>query len=99
MASLKISNEKDKKWLTQKHLAERWHVSQGTIISWREAGKLPFFRLPGTNRVLYPLQDIQLLEKQNTTDVKEDEQTERKVVELIRKKLAVSANPEKEWRI
>ena len=86
-------------FLTQKLLSERWHVSQGTIISWRDAGRLPFFRLPGTSKILYPLKEIMLLEIQHTTTIKEDTSTVSKVKNFKRKKPVVSANSPKEWRI
>ena len=86
-------------WITQKQLAKRWHVSPGTIINWRNAGQLPFFRLPGSSKVLYPMDDIVELENQNTTTVKEVANTQKQPTELMKKKPVVSAKPNKEWRI
>ena len=100
MDTLNNNEGGDNTWLTQKNIAERWHVSQGTIIKWREDGKLPFFRLPGTSKILYPLREIILLETQHTTEMKEyNAKRQKQSTELQRKKPAMSAKPQKEWRI
>lgn len=85
-------------WITQGQLASRWQVSIGTIINWRKAGQLPFFRLPGSNKVLYPTNEIVELENQNTTTVKEVSNKQKQSTELKRKKPVMSAKL-KEWRI
>jgi len=86
-------------WITQNQLAERWHVSPGTIINWRDAGQLPFFRLPGSSKVLYPMDEIVELEHQNTTTVKGVSNKQKQPTELKRKKPVMSAKPQEEWRI
>ncbi len=86
-------------WITQKQLAKRWQVSPGTIINWREAGQLPFFRLPGSSKVLYPMDEIVEIEHQNTKQVKEVSNKQKHLTELKRKKPVMSAKPQKEWRI
>ena len=48
-----------KGYYTQKELAEMFRVSQGTIIKWRELGFLEYFRPPGSNRVLYPIEAVE----------------------------------------
>ena len=88
---------KENKYLTQQQLAERWHVSPGTIINWREAGHLPFFRLPGSSKLLYPTEQIHKIEQQHTTPVKEGNKT-RKPTESQREKPVISAKSKK-WRI
>ncbi len=85
-------------WITQKELASRWHVSQGTIINWRDAGQLPFFRLPGASKVLYPMDEIFELENQNATTIKEVRRKQKQLTESQRKKPVVSAK-KKDWRI
>ena len=87
-------------FLTQKKLAERWNVSQGTIINWRNNGNLPFFQVPGSSRVLYPVDGILECEQKNTTAAKEVLPSKRIVVtEFKRKKPVVSAKPKRDWRI
>lgn len=86
-------------WLSQKELAARWNVAQSTIINWRENGTIPYFRLPGSNRVLYPLDQIVEIEHQNTKFNKEVKRTLRNTAELKKKKPVMSAKPKKEWRI
>lgn len=84
-------------WLTQKELAARWKVSQSTIINYRNKGRIPSFRLPGSTRVLYPFDEILELEQQHTT--KEGQKGQRQLSQIKRKKPVVSTKPLKEWRI
>ncbi len=84
-------------WLTQKELAKRWHVSPSSIINWRNKGRLPYFRVPGSARILYPLDEIVKIECQNTT--REVQRSEIQSTELKRKKPVVSAKSNKKWRI
>jgi hypothetical protein len=87
----------EEKFLTQAELAKRWRTSQSCVKNWRDRGHLPYFRLPGSTRVLYPLQGIQEVESQFTKPVKEVvNQNER--TEIKRKKPDISAT-NKEWRI
>ena len=88
----------EKKYLTQKQLAERYSTSESTIKNWRDRGYLPFFRLPGSNRVLYPLDGIIEAELQFTTPAKEVKNRQQSA-ERKRKKPVISTTPKKEWRI
>ncbi len=85
-------------WLTQKELAVRWKVSQSSIINYRNKGKLPFFRVPGSIRILYPLHEIIALELQYTTTIKEVRRKQKQLTESQRKTPVVSAK-KKDWRI
>lgn len=89
----------EKRYINQRQLAERWDVSPGTIIKWRNEGRVPFFRLPGTSRVLYPIDQILECEQTHTTTTKEAQREQKEHAELKRKKPVVSAKPFKEWRI
>jgi len=95
----KIKNvvEENIKYLTQTELAARWHVSPGTIINWREKGSIPFFQVPGSSKMLYPIEKISELEKQNTTLEKEGNK-QKTSTEIKRKKPVMSAK-DKKWRI
>ncbi|MGB5231252.1 MAG: helix-turn-helix domain-containing protein, partial [Desulfoprunum sp.] len=86
-------------YLNQRELSERWDVSPGTIIKWRNEGRIPFFRLPGASRVLYPVDQILKCEQEHTTTIKEEGREQKQHTELKRKKPVVSAKPHKEWRI
>ena len=55
-----------KKYLTQKELAERWQRSEGSIINYRKKGRLACFMLPGSDRPLYPLEQIEVIERRYT---------------------------------
>lgn len=99
MDTLKNNKDGHNTWLTQKELAKRWHVSPSSIINWRNNGKLPFFRVPGSTRVLYPLYEIIALEQQHTTKTKEGPKTRKQPAELQLKKPVVSTKSQKIWRI
>ena len=89
---------REHKYLTQAELAKRWRMSQSCVKNWRAKGYLPYFQVPGSRRVLYPLHGIQDLEKRNKIPTKEV----RKQIEetgIERKKPEISATPKKEWRI
>lgn len=50
--------------LTPKQLANRWHLSEKTLERWRHEGSGPLFLKLG-NRVLYPLEQIEVTESQS----------------------------------
>lgn len=92
-------NEKEANtWLTQAELARRWQVSAGTIKNWRDAGHLSFFRLPGSSKVLYPINHVIEVEKHFTTATKKVIPCNEKY-EAVREKPVVSTKQKKEWRI
>jgi len=78
-------------FLTQSELAQRWRVTQSSIKNWRERGQLCYFQLPGSSRVLYPIEAVEEIEK-------EVMQRERKA-EIRREKPGMSSKPKEEWRI
>lgn len=89
---------KDKEFLTQSELAERWRITESSIKNLRDRGHIPYFRLPGSSRVLYPAHTVKELERLYTTPAKEvGKQKER--TEITRKKPDISATSRKEWRI
>jgi trehalose utilization protein len=85
-------------WLTQTDLANRWQVSAGTIKNWRDAGHLPFFRLPGSSKVLYSINHVEEVEKSFTTATKKVIPCKEKY-KAVREKPVVSTKQIKEWRI
>ena len=86
-------------YLTQKELAERWRVSQGTIINLRRTGSIPFFSVPGSSKILYPVDGIIYCEQQHTTTTKEEQKKQKGLTESSRKKPVVSTKSRKKWRI
>ena len=88
-------------WLTQKELARRWRVSEGTIIKIRKQGVLRFFSLPVTKKKLYSKDEIIRIEQENLTQEVQDRKTRdaHQYTELMRKEPVMSARLEKEWRI
>ena len=89
---------KNKRYLTQSELAERWRLTQSSIKNLRDRGQLPYFRLPGSSRVLYAAEAVEELERLHTTLAKEVDK-KKQHTEIKRKKPDVSATPKKEWRI
>ena len=95
---MSINNNKVREeYWTQEEMARRWRVSESTLKNWRDKGTLPFFSLPESSRVLYPVDAILELEKNNIHNKEvENKQTD---VDVKRKKPVVSTKSTKEWRI
>ena len=58
-----------KEFLTTKELADRWRVTEKSVLKWRREGKAPpFYTIH--NRILYRLADVEELEeaKRKTTN-------------------------------
>jgi len=87
----------DKKYLTQKEVADRFRVTPSTIKNWRDEGKLEYFQVPGSTRVLYPRKSIEGFENQHTKKAKILEF--KRPAEIQRTKPGVSSKLQKEWRI
>jgi predicted site-specific integrase-resolvase len=85
------------KYLTQNEVADRFRVTPSTIKNWRDEGKLEYFQVPGSTRVLYPRESIEDFERQHTKKAKVLEF--RRPAEIKRIKPEVSSKPQKEWRI
>jgi len=85
----------ERKYLSQKELAQRWNCSQGTIIGYRKKGIISYFQLPETKKINYELKVITEIENQNTIR----EGGDKKKAEIKRVKPTVSTPPKKEWRI
>ena len=84
-----------KLYFTQRELAERFRVSQSTIINWRNRGLLRYLKLPGSSRVLYPVDAIEEFEQQQII-------YEREVVKNKRsggKRSELSTISKTKWRI
>lgn len=94
------SEESKKNYFTQSELSERWGISPGTLIKWRNEGRLPFFRLPGVSKILYPVDQILECEQQHTITTKEvKNQKLNNLTEFKRKTPVVSTKSLKKWRI
>ena len=51
-----------KEFLTTKELADRWRVTEKSVLKWRREGKAPpFYTIH--NRILYRLADVEELEE------------------------------------
>jgi hypothetical protein len=87
--------ENEQRYFTQKQLAQRWHCTEGSIINYRNKGIIPCFQLPESTKVLYPVEDIIEIEKNNTTRKGGD----KPVAEVKRVKPCVSSSTFKEWRM
>ena len=89
---------KNKKFLTQSELAERWRMTESTIKNLRDRGHISYFRLPGSSRVLYPADVVKELERLHTVPGKEVDK-KRQRTEITRKRPDISATSRKEYRI
>lgn len=86
-----------KKYLTQKELAERWRLSEGSIINRRKANEIPFYYPPGSHP-LYPLEEIEIYESKYTFLPKEVMVKQEKAVAGVKGK-PVMSNTNAQWRI
>ena len=91
------TNEEQGRYLTQAEVAERFKRSEGTIINWRKAGMLSFFRPPGTRSVLYLKSEIEDFENQHTT-IRKGGGAKAKP-KPTKKKPDVSTTPSRKWGI
>ena len=82
-------------YLTQAEVAGRFRVSQSTVKNWRENGLLRYLRVPGSTRVIYPLESVEELERQSLQQ--EKEVVRRK--QIKRERPEISPRQQKEWRI
>ena len=87
----------EKKYLTQKEVADRFRVTPSTIKNWRDEGKLDYFHVPGSTRVIYPRESIEGFENQHTKKAKVVEF--KRPAEIKRIKPGISSKRQKEWRI
>ena len=87
----------EKKYLTQKEVADRFRVTPSTIKNWRDEGKLEYFQVPGSTRILYPRESMEDFERQHTQKAKIIQF--KRPAEIQRTKPEVSSKPQKEWRI
>jgi len=60
------NDNKGTRYLTQKQLAQRWHLSESCVKNYRAKGIIPFFQLPNSARVLYPVLEIERIESEHT---------------------------------
>jgi excisionase family DNA binding protein len=87
----------DKKYLTQKEVAELFRVSQSTVKNWRDAGLLEYFQPPGSTRVLYPRASIEEFERNYTRRVKKMEVSH--APKAKKEPAVVPSGSKKVWRI
>jgi len=85
-----------REYLTQQEVADMFRVTPSTIKNWREQGRLTYFRVPGSSRVLYPADGIEAFKKHHKIPKKEVQRKETFPKDIQH---GASANPTKEWRI
>ena len=57
-----MTSGSNKEFLTTKELADRWRVTEKSVLKWRKEGKAPpFYTIH--NRILYRLADVEELEE------------------------------------
>jgi hypothetical protein len=82
------------RYLTQQEVADRFRVSQGTVINWRKRGLLDYFQAPGSTKILYPVTAVEEFEKKSIHKV--EVVANRKIT---RKSPEISTRPDKVWRV
>lgn len=99
MPSKKSSRSNNKIFLTQNELAERWCITESTVGQKREEGLIPYFRPPNSARILYPIDQIELIEKKNTKNILKEETAQIKPAENKRKMPVNSTHSTTKWEI
>lgn len=82
-------------YLTQGEVADRFRVTQSTVKNWRQKGLLRYLRVPGSTRVLYPVNSVEELEQKSLHQ-------ERGVIQPRkekRKRPEISPKRERVWRV
>jgi hypothetical protein len=90
---------KDPKFLTQKQLAQRWLMSESCVKNYRTMGLLPFFQLPRTARVLYPVAEIERIEQENITSCQGKEINPRPEKQRKTPEVSSTTSNAPKWRI
>ena len=93
MGQLQLVDMKTAMYYTQKEVAGMFRVSQSTIIKWRSQGCLEYFRAPGSNRVLYPVDAVERFQQEYTS--REEVVAKRFSRGESKRRVA----PERQWRI
>lgn len=88
----------NKKYLTQSEFAKYFRISEGTAKNWRDRGYVCYFQVPGSTRVLYPVETVKAFEKQHTKYSKEVVPRAIRKSENKRIRPVVSSNDD-DWRI
>lgn len=82
-------------YLTQQEVASKFRVTQSTVKNWREKGLLRYLRVPGSTRIIYPIDTVEELEQQSLHQEKEVIRPK----EVKRERPGISPRQQKEWRI
>jgi hypothetical protein len=90
---------KKTKYLTQSEFADYFRISESTAKNWRERGYVCYFQVPGSTRVLYPVEAIKEFERQHTKSAREVVPKAINGSEIERVKPVVSSSGDEDWRI
>ena len=62
--------EIEKKFYTPPEVADLFRVSPGKIKNWRDAGLLNYFQVPGSTRVMYPVDAVDKFQSEHMKHAK-----------------------------
>jgi hypothetical protein len=91
--------EIEKKFYTQQEVADLFRVSPGTIKNWRDAGLLDFFQVPGSTRVLYPIDAVNQFQSEHMKHAKVMPLRRPEVIKKADRQDLSSDRIKKVWRI
>ena len=94
-----VKRKKDVVYFTQNELANRWRVSPATIKNLRESKELPYFSPPGSNRILYPVDEIYQIERDETNSFYKEDKRRKQTPETRVKQPVIPAKSNQDWRI
>lgn len=83
-------------YLTQAEVADRFRITQSTVKNWRAKGLLQYLRVPGSTRVVYPIDSVQELER---ISLRQEKEVVVEHKEIKRERSEISPKQRKKWRI
>ena len=101
MAEIIIGKEQNnlEVFFTQKELAELWRVTEATIKNIRDSGGISHFFPPNSSRVLYPKEEILMIERERLISNNKESKRRIKSDEKMVKKPVSPTDSNMEWRI
>lgn len=52
------NNSKPESWLTTEQVCETLQISETTLMRWRKAGKIKYYKIPQTDTIRYKLSEL-----------------------------------------
>jgi len=86
-------------YFTQNEVADLFRVTPNTVKNWREAGLLEYFQVPGSTRVLYPVDGVNQFREENKKKATVVPFKKTAAVNKVEGQEVSSNRIKKQWRI